>query len=58
LNWKREILANTELIDENPRKLEKKNTQMLKIVGQLMLKRDYNGPPVKTTKQKNNMNHK
>ena len=51
-NWKREFLENAETVFENPKKLkreakrkeatlEKKNTQMLKTIGQLTLERDF-----------------
>ena len=51
-NWKREFLDNAESVFENQKKLEKqakrkeaalekKNTQMLKTIGQLTLERDF-----------------
>ena len=51
-NWKREFLENAEIVFENSKKaareakrkevaLEKKNTQMLKTIGQLTLERDF-----------------
>jgi transposase-like protein len=51
-NWKREFLENAQTVFENPKKLEKearrkeaalekRNTQMLKTIGQLTLERDF-----------------
>lgn len=51
-NWKREFLDNAQTVFENPKKLEKeakrkeaalekKNSQMLRTIGQLTLERDF-----------------